>query len=81
VCMQDFGGPVGMRLGRHPDWIADLIIQNTPSPWRIGKPMRALAACRRAESNGTAPASLEPRRPHAPGPEAAIRERAASHAS
>jgi pimeloyl-ACP methyl ester carboxylesterase len=28
---QDFGGPVGMRLAlRHPDWIAGLIIQNTP---------------------------------------------------
>ncbi|NYE59428.1 pimeloyl-ACP methyl ester carboxylesterase [Duganella sp. 1224] len=29
--MQDFGGPVGMRLAvRHPDWIAGLIFQNTP---------------------------------------------------
>lgn len=29
--MQDFGGPVGMRLAlRHPDRIAGLIIQNTP---------------------------------------------------
>lgn len=31
VYEQDFGGPVGMRLAvRHPDWIAGLIIQNTP---------------------------------------------------
>lgn len=31
VYMQDFGGPVGMRLAvRHPEWIAGLIIQNTP---------------------------------------------------
>lgn len=29
--MQDFGGPVGMRLAtRHPEWIAGLIFQNTP---------------------------------------------------
>ncbi len=29
--MQDFGGPVGMRLAvKHPDWIAGLIFQNTP---------------------------------------------------
>jgi pimeloyl-ACP methyl ester carboxylesterase len=29
--MQDFGGPVGMRLAvRHPDWIAGLVFQNTP---------------------------------------------------
>lgn len=31
VYMQDFGGPVGMRLAvRHPDSIAGLIFQNTP---------------------------------------------------
>jgi pimeloyl-ACP methyl ester carboxylesterase len=29
--MQDFGGPVGMRLAvKHPEWIAGLIFQNTP---------------------------------------------------
>lgn len=29
--MQDFGGPVGMRLAlKHPDWIAGLVFQNTP---------------------------------------------------
>jgi pimeloyl-ACP methyl ester carboxylesterase len=29
--MQDFGGPVGMRIAvRHPEWIAGLIFQNTP---------------------------------------------------
>jgi pimeloyl-ACP methyl ester carboxylesterase len=29
--MQDFGGPVGMRLAlSHPEWIAGLIFQNTP---------------------------------------------------
>ncbi|MFL6709401.1 MAG: alpha/beta fold hydrolase [Massilia sp.] len=31
VYEQDFGGPVGMRLAvHHPDWVAGLIIQNTP---------------------------------------------------
>ena len=31
VYEQDFGGPIGMRISlRHPDWIAGLIIQNSP---------------------------------------------------
>jgi pimeloyl-ACP methyl ester carboxylesterase len=31
VYMQDFGGPVGMRIATdHPEWIRGLIVQNTP---------------------------------------------------
>jgi pimeloyl-ACP methyl ester carboxylesterase len=31
IYMQDFGGPVGMRMAmHHPDWVRGLIIQNTP---------------------------------------------------
>lgn len=31
IYMQDFGGPVGMRLASwHPEWVRGLIIQNTP---------------------------------------------------
>jgi pimeloyl-ACP methyl ester carboxylesterase len=47
--MQDFGGPVGMRVAtHHPDWVQGLIIQNTPisedswAPARL-KAVRALA--------------------------------------
>ncbi len=29
--MQDFGGPVGMRLAaKHPEWVRGIVIQNTP---------------------------------------------------
>lgn len=38
---QDFGGPVGMRVAmHHPEWIAGLIIQNTPislDGWEPGR--------------------------------------------
>jgi pimeloyl-ACP methyl ester carboxylesterase len=62
IYMQDFGGPVGMRLAvRHPDWIEGLIFQNTPisfdgwNPDRL-KAAQALAAPvapeKRAEAEG-----------------------------
>jgi pimeloyl-ACP methyl ester carboxylesterase len=62
IYMQDFGGPVGMRLAvRHPDWIEGLIVQNTPisfdgwNPDRL-KAVQALAAPvtpeKRAEAEG-----------------------------
>ncbi len=41
IYMQDFGGPVGMRLAtRHPERVAGLIIQNTPvalDGWEPGR--------------------------------------------
>lgn len=41
---QDFGGPVGMRVAvHHPDWIAGLIIQNTPISMDGWEPARLKA--------------------------------------
>lgn len=45
VYMQDFGGPVGMRLAvKHPGWIAGMIFQNTPVSLDGWEPTRLKAA-------------------------------------
>lgn len=44
VYMQDFGGPVGLRMAvKHPEWISGLIIQNA-NAYREGIPPRQLQA-------------------------------------
>ncbi|MCS3470052.1 pimeloyl-ACP methyl ester carboxylesterase [Pseudomonas sp. JUb42] len=44
IYMQDFGGPVGMRLAvLHPQWVRGLVIQNTPISVDGWEPSRLLA--------------------------------------
>lgn len=44
IYMQDFGGPVGMRLAsRHPEWVRGLVIQNTPLSMDGWDPVRLKA--------------------------------------
>lgn len=44
IYMQDFGGPVGMRLAtRNPQWVRGLVIQNTPITLDGWEPVRLKA--------------------------------------
>ncbi|MFJ5299010.1 alpha/beta fold hydrolase [Pseudomonas sp. NPDC088368] len=44
IYMQDFGGPVGMRIATlHPDWVRGLVIQNTPMTLDGWQPARLQA--------------------------------------
>lgn len=57
IYMQDFGGPVGMRLAtRNPNWVRGLVIQNTPISLDGWEPARL-----KAVQENTGPETAEKR--------------------